>query len=62
MFKKLLCFSLCLSLPLLGESHPIPQGENAQIGRYQMAAMPGALYLLDTATGLVWKSTNKKNG
>ncbi len=66
MFKKLFCLSVCLSLPLLGENHSIPKEENMQIGRYQMVgvACKGGgqqLYLLDTATGCVWRSTAKNS-
>lgn len=66
MFRKLLFLSLCLSSPLLGQNHSIPQGESMQIGRYQMTAVTdihGVLkfYLLDTATGRVWKSITKNN-
>ena len=54
--------SLILS-PVLGYAQTAAQNpETTQIGRYQMISHPsGGLYLLDTSTGQVWKSTLKDN-
>ncbi len=65
MIKKFLFVTLCSITPLLAyDAHS--EKDNLQIGRYQMvSAIPNSgiihLYLLDTATGYVWKSTTKKN-
>lgn len=67
MIKKFLFVTLCSITPLLAyDAHS--EKDNLQIGRYQMvSAVPSGgsiiqLYLLDTATGYVWKSTKKKLG
>ncbi len=63
MFKKFLFLSLCFFSSLMAQSAPTTpdtEQENLQIGRYQMVISRGAtLYLLDTATGYVWRSTNE---
>ena len=58
MFKKTLIIATCICGSLLAEEE--------QIGRYQMTAATHAtgntvLYLLDTATGKVWRSINVNN-
>lgn len=38
--------------------HPVPAGTPAQIGRYQLLLhSPGTVYLVDTATGRIWRYT-----
>lgn len=68
MFKKtfLIIATLGTSIfgaPLLADNPPKP--EEAPIGKYQMTVVNTGvgirLYLLDTTTGQVWKSTNQKN-
>lgn len=63
MFKKFIFLSLCFFSPLMAQSTPTTidiEQENLQIGRYQMVISRSAtLYLLDTTTGFVWKSTNE---
>lgn len=67
MLKKILAASLVCLSPLSAETL---LEEAPQIGRYQMVVTSAAyngttaalqLYLLDTATGHVWKSGLKKN-
>lgn len=59
MLKKLLIFGVCI----FGNS--LFALENLPVGRYQMTAFKFdanskvELYLLDTATGLVWKADTK---
>jgi hypothetical protein len=67
MFKKFFILSLCFVSPLLAHADDIsmPQQENLPIGRYQICGVNHngsvKLYLLDTATGLVWRSVTKSN-
>lgn len=62
MYKFLLV--LMLSSFSLYADKPAIDGENFQLGRYQMIRSESNthLYLLDTATGQVWKSTQNSNG
>lgn len=62
MLKIFLFLSLCFCSTLMADSPPAPEPENLQAGRYQMIKGEGIhLYLLDTATGYVWKSKAKSN-
>jgi len=63
MLNKLLFISSCGFSPLLAA---IPEAqEQLQIGRYQMVGINTGtsiqLYLLDTATGNLWKSAKENN-
>ena len=59
MLKKLCMLGLFVSSIAFAAS-PVNERENLQIGRYQMAGVMNQLYLLDTATGQVWRSTTDK--
>lgn len=61
MSKKLLFLS-CLFAPLFSYGTDVPLEKNTEIGRYQMVSHnSGRLYLLDTATGQVWRSENMQD-
>jgi hypothetical protein len=69
MFKKFALLILSF-LPLFAfsqsySSYPPSYQENLQVGRFQMVGVTTdtkiQLYLLDTATGYVWKSVRKNN-
>ncbi len=49
-----ICFLLLCTAPLMAES---VSEAAVQTGRYQLVANNGILYLLDTATGEVWKES-----
>ena len=58
MSKKMLVLFLVL-FPFLSYGATLDSQENSQIGRYQLVSSDrsGYLFLLDTATGHVWRST-----
>jgi hypothetical protein len=66
MVNKFFFIFLCSFLPILADDGSNVSNKNLQVGRYQMVGTTQhnsgvRLYLLDTATGCVWRSTNKNN-
>lgn len=56
MIKKIfLCFALCFCLTSLSTLESTSAVKEEKIGKFQLCATNGLLYILDTATGEVWK-------